>query len=213
MEEFPWLATFGDGKQTRTSGPNPDSSEGEGDDGEDDSDMVSGCSSPSASDESSDAPGEQKETINEDDVLAALSAKRVEMQASGAEAALPFAWRVMGGAWTREHMGTDFDAFRGEARSTTAHTFATMYSLQRSASFSLALYGEDSARILSEYWCAKMNFLFAMWDSGGRGRYAFAEGDLGFSEPGEFVDLLSRAQGKVLARMRALQRLRPSRPR
>ena len=45
--------------------------------------------------------------VDVEQVAAMLAAKKVETIKAGAEAEGPFAWRVMGGSWTKAHLGVD----------------------------------------------------------------------------------------------------------
>ena len=146
-------------------------------------------------------------------VLAALALKRHEMALSGAAAELAFSWKVMGGTWTKAHLGLDYDAFRAEARSQHAKEFVALYGLQKSASFTLALYGDDIAKLLAGYWCDKMVHFYGIWSSSKIVGHVFSDVEVqSFVEPKAFTDVFARANGKISARMRQLRALCPGLP-
>ena len=62
---------------------------------------------------------------DEEAVVEELLKKRAEMHVAPTRATRHFAWKVMGGKWTREHLGVAVDAFRAHAVTAVARTFAT----------------------------------------------------------------------------------------
>ena len=76
-----------------------------------------------AESDAEDAMAECADDFDEVDVLKVLAAKREEARVAGAEAEDHFAWKVMGGMWTRENLGVAFDSLRAEARSCSAEVF------------------------------------------------------------------------------------------
>ena len=125
----------------------------------------------------------------------ALAAKKDEMHTHGAESEGPFAWKVMGGSWTKAHLGVDYDAFRAECRTAAAKEFVAMYSMQYSASFTLTLYGEDLAKLLAEYWTKKMSWYYDRWVLADRGLHVFTD-----AEVAEFPDAQALASPMRVAR-------------
>jgi hypothetical protein len=182
-------------------------------------DIASGSGEQADGDEASPA-GDSESSIDEEapfvdpkEVLAALVLKRNEMALSGAAAELAFSWKVMGGAWTKAHLGLDYDAFRAEARSQHAKEFVALYGLPKSASFTLALYGDDIAKLLAAYWCDKVVHFYGIWSSSKIVGHVFSDVEVqSFRAPKAFTDLLANAAGKISARMRQLQALCPVGP-
>jgi len=52
-------------------------------------------------------------------------------------------------------------------------------SLQYSASFNLAVYGDFVAQTLWAYWVAKMNYLCNWWEVSGNPMYVFSDSEVG----------------------------------
>ena len=142
-----------------------------------------------------------------------LLAKRAKMEKEVTVEASAFSWKVMGGPWAKKHLGVDFNSFRAASCSADAQRFCCQYSLCLSASFTLALYGEAVAQTLAEYWVLKMSYFYQIWCERGSGKHVFSASEImGFAEPQGFTNVLRGADGKIVARMRALQRLLPGLP-
>ena len=108
-------------------------------------------------------------------------------------------------------LGVECDAFRAEVRTPRARAFIAQYSMAASASFTLAVYGEHVARLLAEYWTSKMCFIFECWEFSGGGAHVFSDAEVAvFVQPDAFSLALPGAQGRIKARMVALQELRPN---
>ena len=144
----------------------------------------------------------------------ALSSKKEEMGKLGADGDGPFAWRVMGGVWTKTHLGVDFDCFRAEARTPDAKVFVGVYSFKFSCSLTLGVYEEATARLLAEYWVSKMTCFYDRWVANGRGMHVFTDEEVAsFRDPPAFSATMADATGRVLRRMQELRALRPGPPR
>ena len=210
VEEFPWLADSsankragnGAGSGARSSSDPKPCAKGDNADGDsDESDL----------DHMEIDAAEEAFDVDVEQVAAMLAAKKVETIKAGAEAEGPFAWRVMGGSWAKAHLGVDYDAFRAEVRTPRARAWLVQYSLPASASFTLAVYGEQLARILAEYWTSNMTFFYNGWLFWGAGARVFSDEEVSaFAEPRGFVDAFAAADGRILARMKSLRELRPS---
>ena len=231
LEQFPWLADLGGhrkaaavpGRQKHTlasrggcSGVHEEEQQEEEkkleeeEDSEDEELDIDGLQL----DEESDDEAEQRSTVELDEQASlSFAAKQDEMHKQGAKGEGPFAWRVCGGSWTKAHLGVDYDAFRAEVRSQAALPFISEFGLQKSASFSLAVYGELVAKTLAEYWTDKMTFYYNAWVEAGRQNRVFSDADIStWEDPAEFTAVLNSSSGKVLSRMRALQKLKPGVP-
>ncbi len=93
------------------------------------------------------------------EVFASLEAKREEWKDASDPEVRGFIVRLMGGKYTREHLGVDCDAFRGMAVGKDAGAWCVKYSLKQSAHFALnepSGHGEYGAHTLALEWCRKM---------------------------------------------------------
>ena len=211
VAEFPWLADMqakahrphlGEVRHPGLRGPKSGASDEAG----------SEPHSPSASAGSGSAD-DMVSLVDEKEVLNALVAKRNEMAQSGAAAEEAFSWKVMGGVWTKAHLGLDYDAFRAEGRTQHAREFVSLYALPKSASFTLALCGEDTAKLLAGYRCLRMTHFYNIWSRSKLAKHVFSDADsLSFPEPAAFGALMLTAPGKILSRMQGLRSLSPGAP-
>ena len=78
----------------------------------------------------------------------------------------------------------------------------------------MSKFGEALARVCSEYWVAKMTYLFDVWTAHEQGNYVFTEEDLkGFVEPEAFGVAFVGAEVGLQSRFAELRALRPAAPR
>jgi len=168
-------------------------------------------SSDSAGSSSTSGDEAVSDTDSELEALERLAEMRAAMRPEGAEEEAPFAWRVMGGKWTKRVLGVEFDAFRGEARTLEAKQWSVLYGLGRSGSFTLRKYGSDLAKVMAQYWVEKRTYFFTIWQENGSvaGRRYTAEELRGFVERGGFVAAVRESRGRQLIRLLARRGQRP----
>ena len=112
------------------------------------------------------------------------------------------------------NLGVDFDCFKAHASSKAAERFCLVYSLNRSASFSIAKFGESSCAIVSEAWVAKMNLFWQMYKQAAKEDFVFPPDAADRFEPSkEFVELAASATGPMASRIKHIQAIAPRRPR
>ena len=146
----------------------------------------------------------------EEAAVASLADKRAELVGEGAYADGFFTWKLLGGAWTKAHLGVDFDTVKGEAQGAEAKHFCHQYKLQASASFKINAYGEATAITLVQLWVARMSYLYDLFLLSGDEKYKFTPDDLaGFEEPPEFVVLAESASGRSAQRVQWLRTFAP----
>ena len=142
-----------------------------------------------------------------------LVEKRVELGVDSDEANLFFVWQLRGGKWTGEHKGIAFDCYSASIRrGTLAAEYILVYSnLKASASFSIALYGDETALVLARAWIHRHWHFFQLWRAaGGAAIKHFSEAEVkSYSEPEEFQALARDAKGPLLARIAQLRCLVP----
>ena len=145
-----------------------------------------------------------------DDVWAVLADARAAL-VDTEDVVEHFAWNLRGGAWTRDHVGLDYDSFRSFATTGEGKAFLGDHGFAQSATFSVRRYGEHACAVFCRYWVARMSGFMALSleRAAGRGD-AFSEATFArLVEPADFVALAETAHGHVLARVRALRALRP----
>lgn len=84
-----------------------------------------------------------------------------------------------------------------------------MYCTCLSARFSIKLYGEDVAGLLSRFWAAKMQYLYDVYAAPGEKVYKYTDSDIAsWVEPPDMIERfggLSQQAKRRLADIRALQ--------
>jgi len=144
-----------------------------------------------------------------------LEEKRAELMASGVGTASHFQYDVRGGQYCFEHHGVVWDSVRAEARTAEGKNFLHRYAMPRSVTFARHLYGPELCETLAEYWCQKCRYFLGIAQRmAGARSHVFTQAEIdGFPPPPAFVAALSRAEGRVLERMKALQQIQPAEPR
>ena len=69
--------------------------------------------------------------------------------------------------------GVSFDSIIGVAVNDAVRTWCRRYTLQSSASFAYARYGEEVASALALGWCQRMQVLYDVYVASGEGRFVF----------------------------------------
>ena len=207
LQEHPWLAdVWAKGHHSREEELIP-GTEAMNSGGKDVHDTVEDTGS-SSDDDFSEKTG----SVDADEVLDAIEAKKCEMRNTGHGSQGPFAWRMMSGAAASSSGEACPTSFRGDARSPDARKFTSTYSLQSSASFVSNLYTGELAQILAEYWVAKMSYFYEIWMASTQEQHEFSDKEAqSFREPQAFLDAFRSAENRVLSRMQWLKDLRPRR--
>lgn len=152
-----------------------------------------------------------------DDVFKALE-KRREEWAEEEDLCLAsefFKVSVMGGPWTKAHLGVDFDSFRGHFVGNEVARWCGLYSLCKSASFSLSKYGDAHASIMAQSWCHRMSYFYRLWRASKDPAFQYTEGEASlYKEPDEFTALFADGvPGHVVARTKTIRAISPRMPR
>ena len=115
-----------------------------------------------------------------------------------------------GPAVMREH-GLAFQAFKGLVRQgSPAELWCGQHGLAKSASFSLAMYGEQTARIMAHAWCHRMHYFYSLWVAADDPSFRYTDEDVAaYAEQPAFSDLASGLEGAQLARANKIRALRP----
>lgn len=147
--------------------------------------------------------------------MEALWDHRLQVALDGAEEGPEhFTFTVRGGRWTLAHLGVAYDSFRAHAARAEAKDWCALYSLQKSATYSIALYGEEICMGLCKAWIHRMAFFYEMWVARGSSRsFCYSQDDLELygGLPEDFA--LGAITGPALARLSAIGRIRPKAPR
>lgn len=156
---------------------------------------------PQTADQEFEVPGDMWEQLGE-----------LRLAASVAQAgSKAFVWSVLGGQWTASHKGVAHGAFKGRSTAADAKRWAQSHSLTPSASFSVKMYGEQSAQLLAEAWTGRVNKFFQISGGGLKGTFSFSDvhlASVGNSE--EFELARAGAKGAARSRFDAVARLSPA---
>ena len=80
-----------------------------------------------------------------------------------------FRWQIMGGRWTREHLGVNTNCYRGHAVSASSKAFCEEMGLFKSFDISIKVGGDVSAMHLVNEWCIKMQMIYDVWSESDHG--------------------------------------------
>lgn len=144
-----------------------------------------------------------------------LEAKRRTQSLAAPRPPEHFNTTILGGAWTKKQKSVSYDVVKGYAMGKQVSQWCERYSLPQSASFYYSRYGNSLASGLALYWCQRLEYFFAIWESQPDEHYVFSESDLaGAPEaPAALVDTQDTPNPKVAtARVMEVQRLVPGRP-
>ena len=133
----------------------------------------------------------------DEDVWQALADRRRELCVDVVDGLDPFFWNLRGGRWARERVGVAFDSFRAQSRGGEPSTFCEIHKLQKTATFSIARYNEETCLALCRFWCHRMSLLYNIWrSSGSEGPATFTTALLqGYTAPEEALALLRGPNG------------------
>jgi hypothetical protein len=148
-----------------------------------------------------------------DAIFDELNARRLEWDEIDPEVAeAMFRWKLLGGKWTKDHLGVVSDAFKADAHP-RARGWCTARKLPREKTFTINLYGEVACQTLAAAWCHKMQFLFVQSSAATLGHELFGVGALaGYAEHGGLADLYAAGPLVVRNRIDELRSLTPSVP-
>ena len=147
-----------------------------------------------------------------EDVVAALLLRRAELgDDADDEWRLQFSWKLRGGKWTGDHKGVAFDCYAAYVtKGGLAEDFVACFPLlSMSASWSIALYGDDACLVLARAWIHRMYYFFRIWvDAGSSLAHIYTAGDLlAYVEPLSFVQLAVGANSSLAARILQIRSL------
>ena len=93
---------------------------------------------------------------------------------------------LLGGAWTKEHMGVVCDAVKAYASGQDAQAWCSKYALPLSARFGLRRCGQDQATALAGAWCARMQYFYDIFMQSSARSYQYTAEDIkGYAFKGE----------------------------
>ena len=117
---------------------------------------------------------------------------------------------MLGGRWTREHVGRNYDYFMGIAAKSASRDFCNKYPLSLSMRCSIAKFGEQIASALCRAWMHKMQYLFGVYPAAQDLDYTFTDEDTAMSEePPEPFAVRPQLNGPERARADHIRSLRP----
>lgn len=140
--------------------------------------------------------------------------RRAEVRAT-AHVPDAFGFALRGGRWTAGERGVAFDSYRSFARQGIGKGFCEQAHMPSSATFSIALYGDEACMHLCTLWVATMNYLMELSGVGSRaGRVVLADADIDAFEPPQeaAAHIFSNiVPGAAARRARCILALRPGR--
>lgn len=149
-------------------------------------------------------------------VMDELMQRRFALADNGKDHEAHFRWQLRGGAWTAAHKGISFDAFSAGPilKGGLAERFCLEWGVTRSASYSIALYGEQTAHTLAKAWVHKHEWFYMMFvahedeEAWGFTDQVMEE----YEEPAALAELERSGSKRVQERIAAMRRIRPKRP-
>ena len=102
----------------------------------------------------------------DDNVFDILSKKRMElhMDNPASNPGQAFVVKLQGGAWTKKHIGKEFDSFKCHAKDASTRQWCIDIGMSFNFSASIAKYSEDGAHALCHLWQARMSHLKSYYD-------------------------------------------------
>ena len=82
-----------------------------------------------------------------------------------------FRWQIMGGRWTREHLGVNTNCYRGHAVSASSNAFCEEMGLFKSFDISTKVAGDSSAIQPVDEWRIKMQMIYDVWSESDHGSW------------------------------------------
>jgi hypothetical protein len=131
--------------------------------------------------ENDEADGHEEIDESLEDEVAALDAlwdRRAELASDQVADTGAFTYTLRGGTWTHAHRGVAYDSFRALAANGQPQRFCANFGLAKTATFSIAKFGEEHCQALCKAWAHRMHFLYAVWvESGALPTFRFCEAD------------------------------------
>jgi hypothetical protein len=112
-------------------------------------------------DDEDGSPDPAREAL--DSVWQELDARRQEWAIETAGLGEDFTSVLRGGPWTQANMGKAVDRCAATAKQGLPSQWCAQYGLNKIASFSFSVYGEQGAAQLSSEWCRRMQFYYDLW--------------------------------------------------
>jgi hypothetical protein len=145
-----------------------------------------------------------------------LTQKRQEWAADSVPHGDDFEIMLKGGGWWRAGQSTskNFENIVAQAKAGNPVAFCKEYQLNKMASFSYFVYGENTAGTLASQWCCRMQHYYDIWLQRGKG-YAFSEADrTSYKANPEWDKLVASlpVDGKVRKRVDTIAQISPSKP-
>ena len=149
--------------------------------------------------------------MDADDVWEELRAQREHWRQQAGQGAPDFPIQMRGGQWTAEHTCQATDSVRARARGEDAESFCSIYTLNKSATFSFTAYGQDFALKFAEVWSGRMQFWLDLWLEKGMFRTTtFKHSDQTlYATPGVATELLAEAPEHVVRRLHQVLAVAP----
>ena len=138
-----------------------------------------------------------------------LEQKRRSMDAASTHG--DFRWSIMGGRWTREHLGVNTNCYRGYAASAPAKAFCQEMGLYKSFDVSIKDAGDASAMTLVHEWSMKMQIIYATWSDSDHGNW-WGRGIDSYAESPEITTIYDSASAHLRLRIDHLRDFCPRFP-
>lgn len=189
VERFPWVQKFLDEQQKGRERSRPH-----------------GQGQPSAPREPVEPEALDQDAYEE--IFQALENKRQHWAEENLSPQEHFRTSMLGGPWTKEHLGCLTDSIKASAAGKEAKEWCRGKGLPIQATFSLRKFGELHCSHLALYWCALMQYLMDR-DLGRQEQHEVAAGagEVPWEEPGHLMAVLSVAPEAVQERLQQLREL------
>ena len=147
----------------------------------------------------------------EDAIYEELYKKREEIKEAAIESEAHFKWGVLGGAWTAEHLGVDYDCYCSRAASARAKAFCRKFGLAQSFRCSLRQYGEHASTVLCKTWISRVFHFFRQWERSGflEDFHVAEDAAASWVEPAECAALTLAASARLLQRRQGVLEIAP----
>ena len=168
-------------------------------------------------------PDDETEAEDEGAALAAAEAeveglfgelyrKREEWFQTARPRGSDFTFTILGGPWSFAQSGKATDSCTARASTADGKSWRTRYGMNQTARFSIALYGETGAAVMSQTW-AKLQYYYELFVASAGPNFVYTtEHHSAWAEPQGFAALGSNMEGKALGRFEELGSLRPGAP-
>jgi len=201
LAEHPWLAQWqAQGAQPKRSRPSTEQAEQE---------------TPMA--DAGEATEGLEDTLAEAVLLRAfegLRHAREELDQEAARDVTPdFKLSVLGGQWTFQRTGREYDYYLAACAHKASESFATNYYLGRSSRYAVATYGDMVASAMARGWCHRMQHYYNIFAAQDDAQFLFTEADdASYTEPAEVTELATSATGRLAQRVAELRSIKPRAP-